>query len=70
LKEASEQTSACYLLRAGFLLGSFFVPEDGSEIFLGFQRTTRRYIPENRTVVTLIIANTVKINYENKTLLK
>jgi hypothetical protein len=25
---------ACYLLHAGFLLGSFFDPEDGGEMFL------------------------------------
>jgi hypothetical protein len=35
---------------ARFLLGSFFVPENGGDIFLRnagyFQRTTRRYIPE------------------------
>jgi hypothetical protein len=35
---------------ADFLLSLFFDPEDGDDLFLrtsvGFQRTTRRYIPE------------------------
>jgi hypothetical protein len=30
----SEQSSVCYMLHAGFLLGLFFDPEDGSDMFL------------------------------------
>jgi hypothetical protein len=29
-----KQSSACYLLLAGFLLGIFFGPEDGGDILL------------------------------------
>jgi hypothetical protein len=29
-----EQKSACYLLHDGFLLGLFFNPEDGGDMFL------------------------------------
>jgi hypothetical protein len=42
----AKNSKVCYLLHAGFLLGLFFDPEDGSDIFL--QRTTRRYIPDDR----------------------
>jgi hypothetical protein len=46
--------SACHLLHAGFLLGLFFDPEDGGNMFLrhvvDFERTTWRYIPGDRTL--------------------
>jgi hypothetical protein len=46
--------SACYQLHAGFLLGLFLDLEDGGDIFFRnvcyFQRTTRRYIQEDRTL--------------------
>jgi hypothetical protein len=46
--------ASCYLLPAGFLLGLFFDLEDGGDMFLQnvgyFQRTTRHYIPEARTL--------------------
>jgi hypothetical protein len=40
---------------AGFLLSLFFDPGDGGDMCLrnvGWQRTTRRYIPEDRTLET------------------
>jgi hypothetical protein len=39
----------CYLLLASFFFGLYFDPEDGSETSDDFQRTTRRYIPGDRT---------------------
>jgi hypothetical protein len=44
---------AYYLLHAAFLLGLFFDPEDGGNMFfrnINFHQTTRRYIPEDRTL--------------------
>jgi hypothetical protein len=47
----TKQSSACYLFHAAFSLGLFVNPENGGEMFLqtvaDFQRTTRRYIPED-----------------------
>jgi hypothetical protein len=44
---------SCYLLHAGFLLGFFVDPDDGttysSETSLDSQRTTQSYIPEDMT---------------------
>jgi hypothetical protein len=44
---------------AGFLLNLFFDSEDGgflsSEMPLGFPRSTRRYIPENKTLRCLTL---------------
>jgi hypothetical protein len=48
--------SACYLLHAAFLLGLIFDTEDdekyvySSGMLVHLQRTTRRYIPEDRTL--------------------
>jgi hypothetical protein len=36
---------------AGFLLGLFFDPEDGGDMFLQNIGNTRRYIPEDRTLL-------------------
>jgi hypothetical protein len=33
-KSAGKQPSACHLFHAGFLLGLFFNPKDGDEMFL------------------------------------
>jgi hypothetical protein len=57
---AKQQTtvSACYLLEARLFLGSIFDPEDGGYVFLWnvrFQWTTRRYIPEGRTLIDPLI---------------
>jgi hypothetical protein len=58
LKEntASIFSVACCLLHAGFLLGLFFSPEDGGNIFLGnltdFHWTTQHYIPEEFFIST------------------
>jgi hypothetical protein len=42
------------LVRPGFLFGLFIGPEDGGDMLLlnivEFQQTTRRYIPEDRTL--------------------
>jgi hypothetical protein len=46
-------SSACYLLHADSLLALFFDPVKAtcsSETSVEFQRITRRYIPENRTL--------------------
>jgi hypothetical protein len=45
----------CYLFHAGFLLDLIFEPEDGDSMLLrkvsvDFQRSTRRYIPEDRNL--------------------
>jgi hypothetical protein len=49
---ATNRTSACCLLHAGFLVG--FDHEDGSDISpetsIDFHETTRRYIPEDTTL--------------------
>jgi hypothetical protein len=45
---------ACYLLHAGFFLGLFFDREAGGDMFLrnvDFKWTTRRYIPEDTTIL-------------------
>jgi hypothetical protein len=34
ISHARNQSEACYLLHAGFLLGLFFDPNDGGDIFL------------------------------------
>jgi hypothetical protein len=49
--------STGHLLHAGFLLGLFFDPEYGGRRVLfetsdDFQQTTRRYIPEDRTLTS------------------
>jgi hypothetical protein len=47
-------STACYLFHAGFLLGLLFDPENGGHMLLRnvgwFQRTTRRYVSEDRTL--------------------
>jgi hypothetical protein len=54
-KKPAWSSSACYPLHAGILLGLFFDPEDVCDVLLPetsveLQRTTRRYIPEDRTL--------------------
>jgi hypothetical protein len=58
------QSSACYLLRVGFLLGLFLEPEDGGDMSLrndDFQGTTLRYIPEDRTPKMMSCTNRTHI---------
>jgi hypothetical protein len=49
-----KQGSAYYLLHGGFLLGLFFNPEVGGDMFpemsVDFQWTTWCYIPDDRTL--------------------
>jgi hypothetical protein len=54
-QQSKQQTgSACCLLHAGFLLGLFFNPEDGGDMFFPKQwltlAGTQHYIPEDRTL--------------------
>jgi hypothetical protein len=46
-------------LHARFLVGLFFNPKDGGAILvrksIDFQRTTRRYIPEGRTLHDVLL---------------
>jgi hypothetical protein len=58
LKVSRRFGGACLSIRfhADFLIGLFLDPEDGIEMFLrnvGCQRTTHRYIPEQRTISCL-----------------
>jgi hypothetical protein len=61
VSEGHVPSNFCYLLPRGFLLGLFFDPEVGGDIFLrdvgNFQRTTRRFILEDRTLHTHICKN-------------
>jgi hypothetical protein len=49
----------CCLLHAGFLLGLFFYPEDGGDIFsetsVDIHQTKRCYILEDRTLYNLCV---------------
>jgi hypothetical protein len=51
-EEISVKQATCYVLRAGFLLGLLFNPEEGGDMFLRkvglLHRTTRRYVLEYR----------------------
>jgi hypothetical protein len=51
----------CRLLQAVLLLGLLFDGEDGGDVFLrnsvDFQRTIRRYIPEDRTLYNYCCEN-------------
>jgi hypothetical protein len=64
---ATKQSSACYLLHAGFFLGLFFDPEDGRGMSIRksveFKWTTWGYILEDRTLqVYLSFIQTVREN--------
>jgi hypothetical protein len=51
--ETSVDTTDYTIVKTGFLLSLFFNPEDGGDMLLrnvGWQRTTRRYIPEDSTL--------------------
>jgi hypothetical protein len=59
------------MLHAGFFPRLFFDPEDGGDIFLSetsvdFQRTARRYIPEDSTLQdkTVLVMNQKSIRDE------
>lgn len=53
-------------LHVGLLLDLFFEPKDGGDISLqmlvDFQRTTRRYIAEDRTVQVYSVSQTIDLS--------
>jgi hypothetical protein len=54
VKAGGEMALLAACIHAGFFLGLFFNHEDGGDLFprnvVEFQRTTRRYIPEDTTL--------------------
>jgi hypothetical protein len=67
LSSGSKQSSVCYLFQPSFLIGVFSEPEIeailSSEESVDFQRTIRRYIPENRALHTQYCENLKSYKY-------
>jgi hypothetical protein len=56
------------IVHTGFLLDLFFEPEDGGDVFVRnvvhIQRTTRRFIPEDRTKYSLCLFSSFNVGNE------
>jgi hypothetical protein len=61
--------AVCYLIHSGLLLGLFFYLEDGGDISpetsVDLQRTTRLYIPDDKTLQETDKTQQMVISNEN-----
>jgi hypothetical protein len=72
-----KQSYACYPLHVDFLLGLFLNSKDrggdmlSSEMSVGFQQTTRCYIPEDRTLyITILFFSIFSLCHSSQSKLK